>query len=126
MIDSILKVARGTDAAFSQIELLEQAQSDRQFSKAIELWRDVSAIPPILLINGHNLLTLIHDLLSEGIHELSDQECLARAQEAEVILCEIADEMQIALTERKTVNAVVVSIMNRKQKGGTAAASTPK
>jgi hypothetical protein len=126
LIDSILKVARGTNAASTQIELLERAQSERQFSKAIEVLRDVSAIPPILLINGQNPLTLIHDLLSEGIHGLSDQECLARAQEAEVILCEIADKMQIALTERKTVNAALASIMNRKREGGIAAASSPK
>ena len=77
LIDSILKVARGTNAASTQIELLERAQSERQFSKAIDLLRDVSAIPPILLINGQNPLTLIHDLLSEGIHGLTDQECLA-------------------------------------------------
>lgn len=126
LIDSILKVARGTNAASTQIELLERAQSERQFSKAIDLLRDVSAIPPILLINGQNPLTLIHDLLSEGIHGLSDQECLARAQEAEVILCEIADKMQIALTERKTVNDALASIMNRKREGGIAATSTPK
>jgi hypothetical protein len=126
LIDSILKVARGTNAASSQIELLERAQSERQFSKAIDLLRDVSAIPPILLINGQNPLTLIHDLLSEGIHGLSDQECLVRAQEAEVILCEIADKMQIALTERKTVNAALASIMNRKRQDVKATASTPK
>jgi len=126
LIDSILKVAKGTNAASSQIQLLERAQSERQFSKAIDLLRDVSAIPPILLINGQNPLTLVHDLLSEGIHELSDQECLVRAQEAEVILCEIADKMQIALTDRKTVNAAVASIMNRKRQDGKAAASTPK
>jgi hypothetical protein len=117
LIDSILKVARGTNADSTQIKLLERARSERQFSKAIELLRDVSAIPPILLIDGQNPLTLIHDLLSEGIHALNDQECLARAQDAEVILCHIAERMQIELTERKTVKDALASIMNRKQEG---------
>jgi len=76
--------------------------------------RNVDAIPAVLLIDGHNPLTLLHDLLSEGIHELDDDECLERAQEAEVILCEIADRMQIALTERKAVKAAITSILNRK------------
>lgn len=76
--------------------------------------RDVAAIPAVLLINGHNPLTLLHDLLSDGIHELDDDECLARAREAEVILCEIANRMQIALTKRKTVNDALSSILNRK------------
>ena len=66
------------------------------------------------------LLTLLHDLLSEGIHEPDDDECLERAQEAEVILCEIADLMQIALTKRKTVKASLSSILNRKAVKGSA------
>ncbi len=36
--------------------------------------RNVDAIPAVLLIDGHNPLTLLHDLLSEGIHELDDDE----------------------------------------------------
>jgi hypothetical protein len=115
LVDSVLEVARATNASPDQIKLIEHAQSERQFSKAIETLRDASAIPAVLLIDGHNPLTLLHDLLSEGIHELTDQECLKRAQEAEVILCEIADRMQIALTERKTVKAAITSIMNRKR-----------
>ena len=123
LVDSILKVAKATNAASTQIELLERAQSERQFSKAIELLGDVSAIPAVLLIDGQNPLTLLHDLLSEGIHQLADRECLQRAQEAEVILCDIADRMQIALTEKKAVKAALSSIMNRKQK---AEVSEPK
>jgi hypothetical protein len=87
---------------------------------------DVDAIPAVLLIDGHNPLTLLHDLLSEGIHELDDDECLERAQEAEVILCEIADRMQIALTERKTVKAAISSILDRKAKKDAPTDSKPK
>ena len=61
LVDSILKVARETNAEPTQIKVLEQAQSERQFSKAIEVLRDVSAIPAVLLINGQNPLTLIFD-----------------------------------------------------------------
>jgi len=114
LVDSILEIARATRAPEAQIKLLEEAQTERQFSKGIDKLRDVSAIPAVLLIEGHNPLTLLHDLLSEGIHKLSDGECLKRAQEAEVILCETADRMQIALTERKAVKAALSSIMSRK------------
>ncbi len=98
---------------WKEIALLQKAQSERQFSKAIDLLRDVSAIPPVLLIDGHNPLALLHDALSEGIHALSDSDCLARAQDAELILCEIAERTQIALTERKAVKAALASIMQR-------------
>ena len=79
--------------------------------------RDVGAIPAVLLIEGHNPLSLLHDLLSDGIHKLSDGECLERSKDAEVVLCEIADRMQIAMTERKAVKAAITSIMKRKTGG---------
>jgi hypothetical protein len=114
LVNAVLEVAQATNASASQIELLKKARDETQFSKAIEMLRDVGAIPAVLLIDGHNPLSLLHDLLSEGIHELADAECLERAKEAEVVLCEIADRMQIALTERKTVKAAITNIMKRK------------
>ena len=114
LVSSILEIAKATNAPNEQIELLERAKSENQFSKAMDLLKGESAIPPVLLIEGHNPLALLHDLLSEGIHQLSDTECLERAKEAEVILSEIAERMQIALTERKAVRAAISSIMNRK------------
>jgi len=114
LVNSVLEVAKATNASAGQIELLKKAQLENQFSKAIEILRDVSAIPAVLLIDGHNPLSLLHDLLSEGIHQLDDQECLKRSQEAEVILCEIADRMQMAVSERKTVKDAMSSILNRK------------
>jgi hypothetical protein len=115
LVSSIVSVAKTTNAPIEQVKLLESAQREKQFSKAIEMLRGVAAIPPVLLIDGHNPLTLLHDLLSEGIHALSDGECLERAQHAEVILFEIADRMQVALTERKNVKAALTSIMARNQ-----------
>ncbi|SRR5258708_432894 len=114
LVGSVLEVARATNASTTQIELLKKAQSESQFSKATDTLRDVSALPAVLLIDGHSPLSLLHGLLSEGVHQLSDEECLERSQEAEVILCEIADRMQIAMTERKSVKAAITSIMNRK------------
>jgi hypothetical protein len=116
LVNSVLDVAKKTKAPPDQIELLKRAQSERQFSQAVGMLSDVGAIPPVLLINGHNPLTLLHDLLSEGIHKLDDGECLKRAQEAEVILCELADKMQVALTERKAVTDAFSSILKRKAK----------
>jgi hypothetical protein len=118
LVSSVLEIAKATNASPAQVELLKKAKSEAQFSKAIEMLRDISAIPAVLLIDGHNPLALLHDLLSEGIHELTDDECLERSREAEVVLCEIADRMQIALTERKTVKAAISSILNRKTTAG--------
>jgi hypothetical protein len=118
LVGSVLEVAEATNASAAQIELLKKAQKEKQFSKTIDILRDVSAIPAALLIDGHNPLALLHDALSEGIHELSDAECLERAQDAEIILCEIANRMQIAVTEQKTVKAALASVLKRKSAGG--------
>ena len=126
LVGSILEVSKATNASPDQISLLERAQRETQFSKALDLLQDVTAIPPVLLIEGHNPLALLHNLLSEGIHQLTDTECLERAKEAEIILSEIAERMQIALTERKAVKSAISSIMNRKNPamGSTEAAET--
>jgi hypothetical protein len=124
LVSAVLEVAQATNASVGQVELLRKAQTETQFSKAIEMLRDVSAIPAVLLIDGHNPLALLHDLLSEGIHQLSDGECLERSKEAGVVLCEIADRMQIAMTERKAVKAAITSILNRKATGGKGTVSS--
>src|SRR5262245_55863229 len=41
LVDSVLGIARATNAPSEQIERLEKAQSERQFSKAIEMLGDV-------------------------------------------------------------------------------------
>ena len=123
LVSSVLEVARATSAPPGQIDLLQKAQMERQFSKAMKMLCDVSAVPAVLLIDGQNPLALLHKSLSEGIHELDDRECLKRAQEAEVILCEIAERLQIAVTDRKAVKAAVASIMNRETTGETGSAA---
>jgi hypothetical protein len=124
LVGSVLEVAQATNASPQQIELLKKAQSEKQFSKAIEMLRDVSAIPAVLLIDGQNPLVWLHDALSEGIHKLSDRECLERAREAEVIVCEIADRMQMAVTEQKAVKDALSSMMKRKKADGEGAATS--
>ena len=115
LVSAVLKVAQETNATASQIALLQEAQSEPQFSKAMDLLKEVAAVPPILLIKGHNPLALLHDLFSEGLHQLSDTECLERAQQAEIILCEVADRMQLALTENKALTEALTGIINRKK-----------
>ena len=53
----------------------------------------------------------------------TDKECLERAQEAEVVLCELARLMQVALTDRKEVEDAMAGMMKRKA-GGPAPASS--
>jgi hypothetical protein len=115
LVSSILKVAEATRSSAAQIELLKKAQKETRFTKAIAILHEVNAIPATLLVDGHNPLLLLHDLLSEGIHELDDTNCLHRARTAEVILFAIADRLQFALTEQKTLKDAITSALNVKK-----------
>ena len=77
IINEIIKVAKRIKASEKMIQILESARDETQFTAAIESIK--SAIPQVLLINGHNPLTLLHKALSEGLHAQSDGECLQLA-----------------------------------------------
>ncbi|WP_438482709.1 hypothetical protein [Oleiharenicola lentus] len=115
LVNSVLDVAVKTGAPVQQVYALKAAAEERQFSKALEILKSVDAIPAVLLIGGHNPLGLLHDELSEGIHTMSDAECLQRAQHAETILGELARLMNEALTERNEVKSALAAVMNRKK-----------
>jgi len=120
LVSAIRDVAKKVGAGATQLALLDKASEERQFSKAVGMLTDVGAIPAVLLIEGRNPLLLLHDELSEGVHAMTDAECLERAQHAEVILHELARLMQIAVTERRHVESAVKSILNRKKPESTA------
>lgn len=111
LVNSVLQVARETCAPVDQINKLEQARDEVQFSKAVKTLGEVNAIPPVLLISGHNPLMLLHNLLSEGIHAFSDEECLSRSKDAETILIELTERIQIAVSEKREVAAAVANVL---------------
>ena len=59
-------------------EVFASAKAQDQFTGAIKEIKD--ARPPALFISGYNPLTILYDVLSDGIHDLSDEECLTHAR----------------------------------------------
>jgi hypothetical protein len=114
IIAQIAKVARKLGAEEKTLALFEEAASETQFSKAIDLVR--TAIPQVLLIDGqHNPLTLLHTALSEGLHDHSDEECLELAQDIRVVLSELAERMSLALKEEDALKHSVARLLGRKE-----------
>lgn len=120
LINSVLKVAVIVGAPNAQIDHLKAAAAEKQFSKAIGMLKAADAIPAVLLIDGQNPLLLLHDELSEGVHSLTDENCLERAKHSEIILYELARLMRIAITEKKDVSQALSAIMNRKKESASA------
>lgn len=91
---------------------LEAAKKQTQFAKAVESIKH--AIPQVLLIDGHNPITLLHSALSEGIHAGTDEECLEIATSIRIIITEMVSRMDIALKDTAELKTAVSRILNKK------------
>lgn len=114
ILDAILRVARQVNASPASIKLLEDAIKEHQFTTSIESVKD--AVPESLLISGHNPLKLLHSALSDGVHNLTDEDCLSLAHDVRVILTELADRIGIALKDQAELNSAVSRLQKPKSK----------
>ena len=97
ILDEIIKVSEKIGASSAVIEKLSNAKTEPQFKKALESVKD--ALPPVLLINGQNPLTLLHSALSKGLHAQTDEHCLGIAHAVRVVLTELSDRLGQALKD---------------------------
>ena len=114
IFDEIIKAAKRLNAAKESLEALAAARDETQFSKSVALVKD--AIPPALLVHGHNPLTLLHSALSEGLHDRTDEHCLELAQEIRVVLADLAERISLALKDHAELTAAVTRLLTRERK----------
>ena len=76
ILDRIINAAETLFAPQDMIDTLTSAKDEHQFQKALDSVKD--AVPPGLLINGQNPLTLLHSALSDGLHGKSYQFAIYR------------------------------------------------
>jgi hypothetical protein len=111
IFDEIIRVAKGISADPKMIEDLELAKKQVQFTSAVEAVKH--GIPPVLMINGHNPLTLLHSALSEGLHEKSDADCLAWATDMRIVIAEFVERMAQAMKDNAELRTSVSRLLNR-------------
>ena len=120
ILSEIARVAKRLNASAEKLDLFEKALAETQFTKAIDIVK--SAIPESLLIAGQNPLTLLYSPLSEGLHELSDEQCLELATSIRVVLTELADRISRALQDKKELDDAVARLLSKENKEASAAA----
>ncbi|MGB7848657.1 MAG: hypothetical protein WBL63_23795 [Candidatus Acidiferrum sp.] len=108
-IDEIRKVAERLGASDETIKDFQEAAKEKQFKNAVEKIK--LAIPPSLLINGRNPLLLLHDALSEGIHEYTDAQCLELAATIRLILTDLSEKISMALKEKAQLKEAVEKLL---------------
>ncbi|UCE66874.1 MAG: hypothetical protein JSU85_02355 [Candidatus Zixiibacteriota bacterium] len=113
VVDEIIKVGKAIGMNQEYIDILVSARDETQFSKAVKSIKE--AIPPMLLINGQNPLTLLHGALSIGVHDLPDEKCLAFATSIRVVLIELSEKLEQALKDEKELKSAVSQLLQVKE-----------
>jgi len=113
IIDQLEKVARRLGATPDLLQVFASAKSEDQFTNAIKQIKD--ALPPALFVSGHNPLTILYDVLSDGIHDLSDEECLTHARTVRTLLIALADRMSEISKDEAKVKEAIGAFLSRKQ-----------
>ena len=114
ILEQIIKVSEKLGASADNIGLLKKAVTETQFAKALDMAKP--AIPESLLINGHNPMALLHGALSDGVHNMSDEECLTIAGSVRVVLGELSERLSQALKDEAELQKALGNLMNRGQK----------
>lgn len=115
ILDKIITVAETVGLPEDQIEVLRGAAKETQYSKAMEAVKDV--MPPMLLINGHNPMTVLYSAISEGLHSESDTECLNYAQDIRAVLAELSAKLSEAVKDDEEIKGALSRLMNKKKDG---------
>jgi len=111
IIDQIIKIYEQYEQYDKNSELIEQlvlAKTETQFSKAVDIIK--KNLPNYLLIDGHNPLKLLHTALSKGIHEMTDDECLNKANNIRVVLIKLCLRINELLDDNNEFKKAVDSL----------------
>ncbi len=112
IFDEIIRAAKNTLVPTESINTLLSAKGEGQFTRAVESLKGV--LPPALLIDGHNPLTLLHNALSSGLHAQTDEECLVLANSIRIVLTELAERMGEILKDQTELKTAVSRLMTKK------------
>jgi hypothetical protein len=114
LFDKIIAIAEEEHLATEKVEALRQAQEHTQFTQSMEAIKE--AIPESLKIAGHNPLVLLHAAFSKGVHELSDEECLEKAQSVRTVLIALAERFALIRAEDKELKQALSTLLRPESK----------
>lgn len=114
IFEQIIKVCEKIRAPQNKIDALREAQKEIQFSKALDMAKEV--MPESLLIDGHNPVLLLYRALSRGVHELTDEECLQLASSIREVLGELSERLSAVLKDKAELTKAVSTLIHQKDK----------
>jgi hypothetical protein len=109
LINEIERVALKLNASPEFLQSLIKAKKETRFTLAIDQIK--GAIPESLLVDSHNPLKLLHKALSIGVHEETDETCLQLAHNVRLVLFDLFEKLQLALSDQKELNGAVAGLL---------------
>lgn len=86
----------GGEGRVRYLEALEKVKKTTVAKEKIALVKDM--LPPILRPGGMNPLSVLHSVLSEGLHQQSDERCLELAMEVRETLVFLVSQVEMSRT----------------------------
>ena len=114
LLDLIAELARGSGFAAEEIAELEITKRSRTFEQKVSYAARI--LPPVLRPGGQNPVDLLHDLASEGIHKLGEQECLDIFDESRAVFEYLFRELKVRKADADAFLSGVKDLAARRAK----------
>ena len=107
----VTKIKDAAEELGHDVSVYDAALESHQFKSAVESLKD--AIPDKLALpDGRNPLTVLHELYSRQLHNLSDEQCLQQAQAINLVLTKLLENIAVALKEQRELQAALSKLAN--------------
>lgn len=105
-----------TEERQKYLEALEQVKKTKVTERKIELVKDL--LPQTLRPNGHNPLSILYEVLSEGLHAESDDRCLELAEQVREVLVFLVNRIEQSKMAGKSFTESMRRLLERKTARG--------
>lgn len=105
LLDLVQEDARSSEAENADLEAIDELRKESPMSEKIKVANRV--LPEYLKPDGLNPLERLYQALSQGVHSLSDEECLTRANEISVCLAFLVSELSTRKAHREKFKRMV-------------------
>lgn len=112
LFEQIILAAQSINADAKIVERLKYLREHWRFQQSIDEIKD--CIPQMLLIEGQNPLELLHPVLSDSLHDRTDEEALEIASEIRLVLINLAERIALAKTQSTELREAVAKLAARK------------
>jgi hypothetical protein len=96
------------------LEALKKVKKTTITQEKIDLVKDL--LPPILRPDGMNPLSTLHSVLSEGLHEQTDERCIELAMAVREALVFLVNQVTLTQTSAANFTESMRKILERKKK----------